>query len=175
MGSEHVHLVEPLESFRDEFIAYCEEFDAAGEPVPPGWLREAQADFSALICRWRDTCSGVNVPPDRVPQSIFWLVQGQRIIGVSNLRPRLHEALAFEGGHIGYQIRPSDRRKGYATCLLKLTLVEARKQGLKRVMLTCQKKNVGSVRTIEKNGGRLEAEFTSKGTGRPALRYWIDL
>ena len=84
--------------------------------------------------------------------------------------------LEAEGGHIGYSVRPSERGKGYATRMLEMALAEARRLGLKRVLITCDRKNVASARVIRKNGGRLENEVVSRLRDREfTQRYWLEL
>ncbi len=79
------------------------------------------------------------------------------------------------GGHIGYAVRPSARRQGIGTALLGLTLIEARKLGLVRVLVTCDVSNLGSARIIQRNGGVLEDERSIPGHPEPVARSWIDL
>ena len=81
--------------------------------------------------------------------------------------------LEKEGGHIGYDIRPSERRKGYGTVLLALTLKKAQELGLHEVLVTCDSDNVDSVRIIEKNGGELIGRAVSEHTGKEVNRYRI--
>jgi predicted acetyltransferase len=78
-------------------------------------------------------------------------------------------------GHIGYNTRPSQRNKGYATCQLALVLNEARQFGLSRVMLTIDGDNPASVRVIEKNGGKLDWQRIEPETGEMLSCYWIKL
>ena len=173
--NELVRLAEPDESRRDEFIAYCEEFRDAGEHVVHGQLADAQADFASLVRRWAQHARGENLTEGQVPQTVCWLMLGSRILGTARFRHHLTEATFQEGGHVGYEVRPSERRRGYATRLLALVLEKVRQEDLKRLLLTCQKDNAPSIRVIEKNGGVLENEITSPRTGKPALRYWIEL
>lgn len=84
-----------------------------------------------------------------------------------------NEELLKTGGHIGDGIRPSERRKGYATAMIALALDECKKLGISRVLMCCDKDNVGSVRSIIKNGGVLENEV--EGNGHIVQRYWIQL
>ncbi len=172
---EPTQLVRPTEQWRQEFVSYCEEFKAANEPFVHDQLPEAIADFPALLRKWSDGEEGVNLPEGRVPWSVRWLVRGGRIIATARLRYRLNDDLTHEGGHIGYDVRPSERGKGYATSLLGVMLNEARAIGLRRVLLTCNKDNIASARTIQKNGGILENEVISRRTGKVVQRYWIDL
>jgi len=95
------------------------------------------------------------------------------VLGAIALRHTLNQLLTDVGGHIGYSVRPSERRRGLATWALGLTLDEARKLGIDRVLITCRVTNVASARTIEKAGGVFE---DVRGTGPDQVRrYWIDL
>jgi predicted acetyltransferase len=85
----------------------------------------------------------------------------------------LNEVLEKEGGHIGYDIRPSMRRKGYGTEILKLSLPIAKQIGLNRVMLTCDDNNIASWKIMEKNGAVIDEKYDYKG--RYKRRYWIDI
>jgi len=172
---EHVRLIKPEESWRDEFIAYCEEFKSAEEPFVHGQLSDARKDFAGLIRRWAEGAKSIDLPQGTYLGNVLWLVRCGRILGSVRVRCRLNDDLVHEGGHLGYEVRPSERRKGYASLMLRLALEKAREMGLKQVLVTCQKDNIASVRTIEKNGGLLENEIMSKRTGKPALRYWIAL
>ena len=112
----------------------------------------------------------------RVPDSVFFLLDEERdrLIGAANIRHYLSESLRHSGGHIGDGIRPSERRKGYGTELVRLALLECRKLGIDRVLMTCDKDNVASAKTIQKNGGVLDSEFVNE-EGVIEQRYWIDL
>ena len=91
-----------------------------------------------------------------------------------DIRHYLNDFLKEYGGHIGYAVRPSERRKGYATEMLKLAIEYCRSLGIDRVMLGCYKDNMPSIKTIEKNGGALEKEILYLD-GKPMLVYWIEL
>jgi Predicted acetyltransferase len=112
----------------------------------------------------------------KVPDSVFFLLDEERdrLLGAVNIRHYLNESLLREGGHIGDGIRPSERNKGYATELVRLALEECRKLGINRVLMTCDKDNIASARTIVKNGGVLESEFVNSD-GEIEQRYWIAL
>jgi predicted acetyltransferase len=77
------------------------------------------------------------------------------------------------GGHIGYVVVPQFRRQGYATAILRQSLQIARTQGLTRVLVTADDDNIGSIKTIEKNGGVLESIVTGPDGATPKRRYWI--
>jgi predicted acetyltransferase len=92
-----------------------------------------------------------------------------------NLRHRLNDFLMQRGGHIGYSVHPDFRRQGVATRQLALGLEEARKLGLTRVLITCDQDNIGSARTIQRNGGVLENEAFDSYYGTIVQRYWVEL
>jgi predicted acetyltransferase len=111
----------------------------------------------------------------KVPQTDFFLLHNRTtIVGRSAVRHWLTPSLKNIGGHIGYRIRPTERRKGYGTLLLALTLLEARKLGLERVLLTCDSDNIGSRKIIERNGGKLASESPTRPEGIVVARYWIE-
>ncbi|WP_225849023.1 GNAT family N-acetyltransferase [Streptomyces sp. HPF1205] len=109
----------------------------------------------------------------RVHATHWWIVEGGTYLGAIDLRHYLNALLLEGGGHIGYSVRPSARRRGLATWALGAVLLQAPSLGLDRVLLTCDDGNVGSARTIESNGGVLE---DVRGTGLGVKRrYWITL
>jgi len=178
MDAEEFDLIEPAEAMADEFIAYSEEFRAAGEPFVLGELDQVKGDFARLLGIWRDRAAGRNLPEGRVPYNVYWLVRGGRILGTIRLRHRLNQQLSHEGGHVGFDVRPSERGKGCATRMLAEVLQMARQRGLSRVLVTCDKDNAASARVIQKNGGELEDEVVAKrrdGSEKLVQRYWIDL
>lgn len=112
----------------------------------------------------------------KVPDSTFFLLDAERdrLLGAVNIRHYLNDALLKDGGHIGDGIRPSERRKGYATEMIRLALSECKKLGIDRVLMVCDKDNIGSAKSIVKNGGVLENEVTDT-EGNIEQRYWIDI
>ena len=113
---------------------------------------------------------------NRVPDSVFFLLDTDRnrLLGAVNIRHYLNDSLLQSGGHIGDGIRPSERRKGYATEMLRLALIECKKLGIDKVLMTCDKDNIGSAKSIIKNGGVLENEFLNED-GEIEQRYWITI
>ena len=111
----------------------------------------------------------------RVPDSTFFCLDTDRniFVGAINIRHYLNEELLYTGGHIGDGIRPSERRKGYATAMIGLGLEECRKLGITKVLMTCDKDNIGSAKSIMNNGGVLENEVMEDGVLEQ--RYWITL
>ncbi|MDD3646845.1 MAG: GNAT family N-acetyltransferase [Candidatus Gracilibacteria bacterium] len=113
-----------------------------------------------------------NPPKGFTYSSLFLLTDNNEILGGIDVRHDInHPNLIEKGGHIGYGIAPQYRRKGYATKMLELGLIEAKKLGLDKILITCNKDNIGSKKVIEKNGGIFE-RLTDDGKMR---RYWINL
>ena len=171
MSDPEPTLIAPTEELREEFLTMAMEYSSAGEDR----YESAMVDFKAYLGSLFDGARSIGLPRGLVPFSTFWLATGRRLIGRSVIRHHLTPDLEDEGGHIGYDIRPSERRKGYGTLILRLTLEEARRLELKRALLTCDTDNVGSAKIIEKNGGRLAGQGVSKRSGKLISRYWIEL
>ena len=110
----------------------------------------------------------------RVPDSVFFLLDTERdrLLGAVDIRHYLNEELFREGGHIGDGIRPSERGNGYATEMIRLALIECRKLGIEKVLMTCDRDNIASAKAIIRNGGILENEFINSD-GEIEQRYWI--
>jgi predicted acetyltransferase len=120
---------------------------------------------------------GINLPtPQHVPSTFLFAFVGERIVGRASIRHSLNEFLVRKGGHIGYVVVPEFRRQGYATTILRMALPIARdKCRIDRFLVTCDDDNVGSIKTIEKNGGVLENVVSGPDLATPIRRYWIDL
>lgn len=111
----------------------------------------------------------------KVPDTVLFCLDLDRniFVGAVNIRHYLNDSLKITGGHIGDGIRPSERRKGYATAMINLALDECKNLGIDRVLMTCDKDNVGSAKSIMNNGGVLENEVFEDGVLEQ--RYWIDI
>jgi len=176
METEDLQLVEPSLAYRDAFLAFATECATADTPYQQAKYKRAIRDVRGYIRRLQGGARGANLPAGHVPGTTYWLVRGGRdIVATSNLRHRLTPHLEYEGGYIGYGVRPSERRKGYGTAVCRLTLEKARAMGMKRVLITCDTDNLASARIIEKNGGVLENRVVSHETGKMKNRYWVDL
>jgi predicted acetyltransferase len=162
-------LIEPSAHWEAAFVAMARESLAVGETRYASavtnfaaYLRELDVDRSV-----EDAAVGV------VPQLTFWLVDEDAVVGCLRLRARSTPALTDEGGHIGYDVRPSLRRRGYGTRLLQLGLAQANALGIRPVLITCDADNHGSIAVIERNGGVLADESLSTRTGKLKRRFWV--
>lgn len=117
---------------------------------------------------------GVGLPPGFVPSTFLFAFIGPRIVGRVSIRHTLTPVLLRVGGHIGYVVVPEFRRRGYATEMLRQSVEIARQRlGILRVLVTCDDDNIGSMKTIEKNGGVLENAVSGPDLLKPKRRYWI--
>lgn len=171
MNYENCILVKPSADLKPEFLKMVAEYQAEGEDR----YDHPAADFEAYLERLKKFEIGENLPADRVPSTTYFLICSEKIIGRSDVRRKLNPALEVKGGHIGYDIRPSERRKGFGTLILKLTLEKAREIGLERVLITCDADNVASAKIIESSGGKLAKQLIYEETKTLISQYWIDL
>jgi predicted acetyltransferase len=160
-------LAEPTPRVHASFVEAVREYRAEGRYARLDPVQLADTDqFRRYLDRLRaDTRPGVL--RYRVPQTNLWLVEGDEYLGRLSIRHRLNRRLRFMGGHIGYDVRPSCRRRGHATLMLRLSLPVAHQLGIDPALVTCDDTNVASRRVIEANGGRLAS--ASDGI----LRFWV--
>ena len=116
---------------------------------------------------------GRNLPERHVPGTFLVAAVGEEIVGRTSVRFMLNDFLAERGGHVGYAVLPQHRRRGYATEILRQSLIIARAAGVGQVLVTCDQDNVGSRAVIEACGGVLDSVVTLEGVP-PVLRFWID-
>ncbi len=170
-------MVLPENCSEEAAVEFKQEFFDQGEFVIPGSGLLDQLDYQDWLQHTQNNRSEANCQTEWVPATTFFVRRksDQKIIGIIDIRHHIdHPFLRSYAGHIGYAIRPTERRKGYASEMLKLGLAYAESLGLAEVMLGCHADNLGSSKTIEKNGGLLTEEKTDE-TGERVLIYWIQL
>jgi predicted acetyltransferase len=161
----------PCPELKRAFLSLAQEWREQGDDR----YFAALQDFEAYLAQVRRFEDAATVPPDRVAGTEFWLEVEGEIVGCVRLRFALNASLEREGGHIGYDVRPSARRQGFGNLLLRLVLPEARLVGLQRALLTADADNYPSLRIIEKNGGVYAGQAVSVKSGKRVRRYWIEL
>ena len=172
--SPGLSLVEPSLELKEQFFAFAQDCNASGEKNEG--FAKALDDFPAYVQKFADYRKGLNLTPGWVPDSTFWLIDSDKtVMGWVSIRHRLTEKLIHRGGHIGYYIRPTCRRRGYGTLICRLALEKACQLGIRRVLITCAAHNIASNRTIQQNGGILEDEVWDEEAEETVRRYWIDL
>jgi predicted acetyltransferase len=169
-------LILPTPALKNEFLELVAEFEVAGEVRFVENTEIIRSDFDAYLQELRQYENGIGLLPGAVPQTTYWLVDDDgQVLGVLHLRHWLTPRLERFGGHIGFKVRPSQRRQGFATLMLAFGLERARDLGLRRVLLTCDVDNLASIRVIEKNGGVFEDQILPNGCEKLVRRYWIEL
>jgi predicted acetyltransferase len=170
----------PTDVVKGSFLAAMAEFQAEGrgEPDDESAVGHEIRDWSG---QW-DTAVGFALyltvvraqaeedrprPAGQVPWTTWWWIDGEEYLGRISLRHRLNRGLLERGGHIGYDVRPTARRRGHATAMLAAVLPIARAMGIDRALLICEPDNLGSRRVIESGGGVLDDEYGG------LLRFWV--
>jgi predicted acetyltransferase len=171
----------PTSRLRESFVAAMAEFRAEGRGDPADHtaigsdIREfwtswttAPDDFGSYVDQLRaQALEDSPRPAGYVPCTTLWWVEGDAFLGRVAVRHRLTPELNEFGGHIGYDVRPSARRRGHATAMLRAVLPVARGLGITSALVMCDAGNVASRRVIERNGGVFDSQCGDK------LRFWV--
>lgn len=175
MGNETFKLVELTAGMEAAFMEFSRSLGPQAEQ--DRWLFEYKGEpFEGLVAKLQDWKRGKQLPRGWVRSTVYYLVRNDgTILGKSSLRHLLNDFLRTIGGHIGYLIRSDQRRKGYGTVILRLTLEKAHQLGLRQVLVTCDEDNLASAKIIEANGGLLKDMYQDKDLPVPKRRYWIEL
>jgi predicted acetyltransferase len=174
-------LIAPTPRLHASWLAAHAEWAPGGDPGRAGLWLAAEGDdftdpevFAAWVALLRDQAGHARpLPGGRVPTTHWWIAEHDTVLGAIDLRHALDAFLSEAGGHVGYSVRPSARRRGLATWALGAVLPEARALGLDRLLLVCDAANTASARVIVRNGGVLEDVRTTRHGVKN--RYWTDL
>ncbi len=154
----------------DNFMADWKE-----EEIIPSTLNKYQGDIQRFI----DYLDMMENDPPRllVPGTLFFLVEGEEILGACEIRHFLNSGLLKYGGHMGYGVAPKHRGNGYAAKMIELSKPFMKKVEIDRCLITCVQENVASAKSIIRAGGVLENEIDFIRNGQPKIgqRYWIDV
>ena len=160
--------------YLDEFVKYNSDLNGVGslDKIYDGYTFE-QALSRCLKMKDEEYARSVN----RCPSKTFLLIRDNdnKIVGTINVRWNLTKEILNFGGHIGYGIRPTERRKGYNKINLYLGMIEAKKLGLEKVMLDCDVNNLGSDRTLKALGGELVRTEVDPQDGILTNVYWFNV
>ena len=159
----NIKLVKLTAEYKKQLTDMMDEWLAVEKDFSPYAIRKNDYHDFEYYLENLETKEGEK--PGFVPDSVF--------VGAVNIRHNLNESLYKSGGHIGDGIRPSERKKGYATAMIGLALEKCKELGINKVLMTCDKTNIGSAKSIINNGGVLESEFEEDGVVEQ--RYWITL
>lgn len=166
---DRLKLIAPYAHYADQVMDYRAEMLRCGDSLDGCAGLEDVSSFS----EWTrfDSRLMEKYGTDYVPSVVYLAVREKddRLVGIMDFRRRLNPYLLNYGGNIGYSVRPSERGKGYAAQMLHLVLPKCRAAGESRVLITCEKDNIASRKTILRAGGKLE------NTLETTERYWIDL
>lgn len=166
-----MRLVRPSVEWKEEHENYVKECGTS-RLTPSSFNLEGHESYEAYLKAMQVRERG---DEKRVPSTKYFLVDnGNRVLGMIDIRHRLTDYLFQVGGHIGYSVRPSERRKGYATRMLAEALQKCKALGITRVLITCDKDNIGSAKTIIKNDG-VEDDCFIEEDGNVVRRFWIDI
>lgn len=164
-------LVKLTNEYEKQLKEMMDEWTATDEKIIPSVLTvNDYHDFEFYknhLCRDKEI-NGI------VPETTYFCldIDKNMFVGAITIRHYLREKLKYNGGHIGDGIRPSERRKGYGSAMIGFALDEAKKMGISKVLMCCDKKNIASAKSIMNNGGKLENEVDIDGI--IIQRYWID-
>jgi predicted acetyltransferase len=163
-------LIKPTLEYQKSFCEMVADFKKHNEIEYPKYFTENESYeqyVSNLIKMEDEICN-------EYPTESFWLINdNDEIVGTIRYRKSLNEYTVIDGGHIGFDIRPSYRRNGYGNIILNKMLEILYERNVDKVLVTCELDNVGSKRIIEKNSGFFENEQISKRTNKMVRRYWI--
>lgn len=175
--NDPLRLVLPTAEYREEIAAYRQEFLNAGDSLDGTGPLRRMADPMEWIAVTESFRHADTVPPGWVQATQFLCVReaDRRVVGMIQVRHRFNAFLKEYGGHIGYSVRPSERRKGYASWMLNAVKPFCRSIGLDSVMVTCLVGNEASRKVILKNGGVYDATAREPVEKQEIERYWISL
>ena len=161
---------EPKDVTFEQILDYKEEFVLNNEIIP-GAANMTSLSIPEWVQFTENTKYKESVTPGFVTAHTFFALDNDKIVGIINARHELNDYLLNFGGHIGYSVRKSERRKGYGKKMLNYISEFLFSLGLEKILITCDKNNIASKRTIESCGGILENEVIEES--RITLRYWI--
>ena len=171
----NIRLVRPNMTLKTQYEEMMDEWLAYGGRLNPGALQNNGSSFETWL-QWMDDDAHENTcPPESTPQTMYFAVRDDnKLVGAVTVRHKLNEQTnnSSGGGHVGFGVRPTERRKGYAKEILRLALKELAERGIKDVMINCASDNISSEKTILACGATFQDEVMNDKDER-AKRFWI--
>ena len=175
----NLKLIYPNKKYRSQIIEYKRETLSVERSLSGANMLTHYDNINEWLKRVYCFRNNINIDEKYVPSTTYLVIRKEddRIIGMVDIRHKLNDYLLKFGGHIGYGIRPNERKKHYGTEALKLALTKCKKMGMKKVLVTCNKTNIGSAKIIINNGGIFENDLDEGEEFNHNLisRYWIKL
>jgi len=175
---EPLKLIRPNEYFEKQVLGMVHEFyDDNTTPYWSSWLKKFLDNYSWWL-EYLKNCEKDHTWDEKLVPGIQYILvreSDDSVIWFINTRLRLNNALLEHGWHIGYSIRPSERGKHYATAQLFSVLKLYQDLWIEKVLLTCDKSNIWSAKTIQNCGWILENEIIDPSDWQLIQRYWIDV
>lgn len=175
---EKLKLIRPTKEYKEQAYEYINEFYKYNSQIHGvGGLNNYMDDYDGWLLKLEQNRSMIpGTVEGRVPSETFMLIResDNKLVGIIDIRLMLNDYLFNYGGHIGYSVRPTERRKGYNSYQLYMAMKFCLEKEIDKVLITCGKNNVGSAKSIINAGGILEDEIVLEDGGIHQ-RYWVDL
>ena len=166
---KNAFLIEPNKEYKKSFENYVLEYKKINDDHYFNKYKKALENFDEYINDLSNYSKGIDLLQDEVMTSTFWLIDNDEVVGVVRIRHQEVEC----AGHIGYDISPAYRNKGYGTNILKLALEKASKIGIKEAIVNCNIDNIASKRVIEKNNGELLGTIFDEEENENLYKYSV--
>lgn len=168
---ESAFLVEPCIEYKKGFENYVLAYKKINDEHYINKYKKALENFDEYLNDLYNYSKGIGLHQGEVITSTFWLIDNEDVIGVVRVR---HQEAKY-AGHIGYDISPNYRNKGYGAKILKLALDKALMIGIKKAIVNCRLDNIASKKIIEKNNGELLGVIFDEDQNEKLYKYCISM
>ncbi len=169
-----MELVYPDIKYKETFLEALQEFRADNISTELN-IMDIENNFRAFCSEWEKKRKGIDLKPDEVPETMYWAIVDGKFVGRIVMRHYLNEHLSKYGGHIGYAVISSERRKGYGTEMTRRVLPLVKEMGIDKALITIDHGNIGSEKIVKKFGATKEKEIYVGEKHPRVMHYWIAL